>query len=283
MAFAPRVESFILAWAAADLIAALLFWAAALSTMRQFRWRDGRFSLARLRDENPGIVGLAGITNAGQSFTLVGKQGAVLLVGFFATPAAAGAFRVAHQLGQAVAKVGQLLSLSLFPELMRARTASRDPEHFRGLLRRTVGFASIAGVLVFLLLLLAGEALLKLIAGADFTSAYPLLLLLGSAAIIDFVAVGFGPALIAADRAWVTFRIQLFAALVLVGLLFLLVFRFGPIGAAAAMLAASLISAVLMGIATVRALRIQNPPVAGAEAVVLAGATADVDRVDRIG
>ncbi|HEX8215364.1 MAG TPA: lipopolysaccharide biosynthesis protein [Allosphingosinicella sp.] len=283
MALAPRVESFILAWAAADLIAAAFFWTAAIATMKGLKWRQGSFSLTRLREENPGIVGLAGITNAGQSFTLVGKQGAVLLVGYFATPAAAGAFRVAHQLGQAMAKVGQLLSLSLFPELMRARTASEGPEHFRALLLRTVGFASIAGVLVFLLLLLGGEFLLKLVSGAEFAGAYPLLLLLGSAAIIDFVAVGFGPALIAADRAWTTFRIQLFAAVILVGLLFALVSQFGPGGAAAAMLAGSLLSAVLMGLATMRALRTGDPPVEGAEAVVLAGATADVDRVDRIG
>ena len=283
MAFAPRVESFILAWAAADLIAAAFFWTAAIATMKGFKWREGSFSLPRIREENPGIVGLAGITNAGQSFTLVGKQGSVLLVGYFATPAAAGAFRVAHQLGQAMAKVGQLLSLSLFPELMRARTASQDPEHFRALLTRTVGFAAIAGVVVFLFLLIAGEFLLKLVSGPEFAAAYPLLLLLGSAAIVDFVAVGFGPALIAADRAWVTFRIQLFAAVLLVGLLFVLVFRLGPIGAAAAMLAASVLSAVLMGLATLRALRRRDPPVEGADAVVLAGATADVDRVDKAG
>jgi hypothetical protein len=49
------------------------------------------------------------------------------------------------------------------------------------------------------------------------------------------------------------------------------------------MRAASLLSAVLMGFATIRVLKKQNPAVEGAEAVVLAGATADVDRVDRIG
>jgi len=283
MAFAPRVESFILAWAVADLIAAAFFWTAAIDTMKDFRWREGSFSVSHLREENPGIVSLAGITNAGQSFTLVGKQGAVLLVGLFASPAAAGGFRVAHQMGQAMAKLGQLLSLSLFPELMRARTTSHDPEHFRGLLRRTVALASLAGALIFLLLLLLGKWLLTFISGPEFASAYPLLLLLGSAAIVDFVAVGFGPALIAADRAWVTFRIQLFAAVMLAGLLFLLISQLGPIGAAIAMLAASLLSAVLMGAAAARVLRRRDPPVEGADAVVIAGATVDVDRVDRIG
>lgn len=282
LAFAPKIESFVIAWAAADLIAAAVFWSAALATMKGLPWAEGRFSVARLREENAGIVGLAAITNAGQSFSLVGKQGAVLVVGLFASPAAAGAFRVAHQIGQAMAKVGQLLALSLFPELMRARTASANPRKFGKLLRRTIAFAAVAGIAIFLLLVVGGVPLLKLIAGQDFTAAYPLLLLLGAAAIVDFIAVGFGPALIAADRALVAFRIQLFTALVLVGLLSFLVSRMGPTGAAIAMLAASVLSAALMAAATIRALKTEDPTVKAADAAMLAGSADDTDRADDV-
>lgn len=280
--FAPSIESFIVAWAVADLIGGLTFWIMAIRAMRGLPWSEGRLSTKLLREENVGIVGLAAVTNAGQSFTLVGKQGAVLVVGLFASPAAAGAFRIAHQIGQAVAKLGQLLSLSLFPELMRARTVSADARHFRELLGRTVGIAAGAGMLIFLLLVTAGEPLLELVAGEDFTSAYPLLVLLGAAAIIDFISVGFGPALIAADRAMLSFKIQLFVSITLLGLLFLLVIEAGPAGAGFAMLAASALSALMMAVATIRALKAEDPAVGQKEAVMLAGSAADTDRIDKI-
>jgi O-antigen/teichoic acid export membrane protein len=283
MLLMPRVAGFVVAWIVADVIAASAFWFSASRPLRRLPWRSASLRWAVLSEENPGLLKFAGITNAGQTFTLVGKQVSVLLVGLFASPAAAGGFRLAHQLGQAMAKVGQLLAMALFPEFMKAKAASRDPAHFRGLLARTVRIGCIAGAVILALLFFAGKPLLELIAGKDFVPFYPLLLLLGTAAVLDFIGVGLQPALVATDRAGTAFRIQLFVALLILALLFLLLPMLGAQGGGIALLVSSAVGLTLMGSATYRALRRRDPEVSETDAIILEGAAADVDQPERNG
>jgi O-antigen/teichoic acid export membrane protein len=283
LALLPTVEGFLTAWAAAELIAAAVFWGFAACTIRGLPWRASPLGWAAVRAENPDIVRLAGFTNASQSFHLTGKQVAVLLVGLFASPAAAGGFRLSHQLGQAMAKVGQLLARALFPELMRTRTLSADPAHFAQLLGRTVRIAAAGGAVILLILFLAGKPLLGLIAGEEFLPAYPLLLLLGTAAVIDLVGVGFEPALIAAGRAGTAFRIQLTVAVALIALLVGLLSAYDAIGGGFALLIGSLLGFVLMAGATLRAFRRGDPEVTASDAAILKGAGEDVDRPQELG
>ena len=281
-AVAPTVEGFLIVWAAAEVIGAAAFWRTAATTMKALPWRASPLSWAAIRADNPGIVRLAGITNASQTFQLAGKQVAVLLVGLFASPAAAGGFRLAHQLGQAFAKVGQLLARALFPELMRARALSADPDHFAHLLTRTVRIAAVGGGAILALLFFAGRPLLALVAGEEFVAVYPLLLLLGAAAVIELVGVGFEPALIAAGRAGTAFRIQLLVAVVLLALLVTLLPARGAIGGGIALLAGAALSFVLMAAATVRAFRRRDPEVSRSDATILQGTRDDVDRAEEL-
>lgn len=283
LAFAPDVRGFLVAWAVAEVIAATAFWAFAASTLKRLPWRSSRLSWRAVRRDNPGIVRLAGFTNASQSFQLAGRQVAVLLVGLFASPAAAGGFRLAHQLGQAMAKVGHLLARALFPELMRARTLSADPDHFKQLLTRTMRISALFGAGVLAILYSFGEPLLGLVAGREFVAVYPLLLLLGGAAVVDLVGVGFEPALIAADRAGLAFRIQLFVAATLVALLVALLSAYGAIGGGVALLIGALLGFVLLAAATFRAFRRRDPAVTHSDATIIEGAQSDVDRPDALG
>lgn len=278
----PQIQSFLMAWAAAEIVSSTVFWWFAIRTTRRLPWRASALALPALKADNPGIAHFAGITNAGQTFALASRQLPVLLVGLFVTPAAAGGFRLAHQLGQALAKVSQLAARSLFPELMRARALSTDPDHFAQLLGRTIRLAAVAGAVILAILLIAGKPLLGLIAGQAFLPAYPLLLLLGTAAVIDLVGVSFEPALIASGRAGVSFRIQLFVAVALVGSLVALVKLVGTVGAGVAVLAGSLLAFCLLGAATYRAIRRRDPPVTPADAAMLEGAEEDVDRPEAL-
>ncbi len=277
------IEGFLLAWILAELMSGAAYWIGALRAARGIKWRGSGFSWKHIFAENPGIVSLAVATNASSTFALSSRQVAVLLVGFFVTPAAAGGFRLAHQLGNAVAKLSQLFSRALFPELMRARALSVDPDHFARLLRRSVRMAALCGAVIFALLLGIGEPLLRLVGGEAFSSAYPLLLLLGTAAVFDMMGVAFEPALIAMGRSVTSFRIQFVTAVLLVGSLVLLLSRYGTIGAGVAVLGGSTLGFAMMAWATARTLRRRDPVVGEEDAVIIEGRSADVDRPENLG
>ena len=256
-AIAPNLRTFLLVWGASEAVTALVYWVL-VARSKAVRLGRGLPSASEVRDQNPGILGFAGVTNGGRTLLLASQQLPVLLIGLWASPAAAGGYRLAHQLGRAIAKLPQLFARALFPELMRVQTQA-GAEQFAPMLRRVLLFAGIGGAAIFAVLYFAGEWLLVLIAGEAFLPAYPLLLLLGAAGVIEMLSVGFEPALIASDRAGLSFRLQLIVALALVTMLILFVQPMGPVGAAAAILAASILRFVLMAAAVGRSIRRHDP------------------------
>ena len=254
-ATSPSLLAYIVAWSVAELASAAVFWAAALKLVRRLPWRAARIDRAALLAENPGLSRFAIVTNAMQIFALAAKQLPVLIVGAFATPSAAGGFRLGGQLGQASAKIAQLASRAIFPELMRTRAFASGPGEFVVLFRRTFQLSLGLGLVLLAILIFAGKPLLILIAGQAFAFAFPVLLILGIAAIVEIVGAGFEPALTAVHRVGAAFRVRIIANLVLVIGLFVLTPRFGAEGAAAAVLAGSLVGFVGMALALRRAMR----------------------------
>lgn len=250
----PSIQGFLIAWAVSEIAASLLYSVLAFRAAKNLPWRDGRLSLAALRTENPGIFRFAAATNGSETVSLAARQLPMLMVGYFASPMAAGHYRLAHQLGRALARVSQLFARALLPELMRIHIVAGSAAGFGPMLGRIVRTAAIGGVALMLLMLVIGKPALVLVAGPEFAGAYPLLLLLGTAAVIEVVAVAFEPALLASGRAGVAFRVQATAAAAMIALMLLLIPRLGTIGAASAVLVGSLISTVLLGLAVKRAL-----------------------------
>ena len=259
--FSPDVEGFLMAWIAAEFVASATVWSFAQASIRGLPWREGRLSLKRLRAENDGLIRFAGATNASQTFNLVGKQLPVLLVGFFSSAAQAGGFRLAHQLGRAGMQLSQLISRALLPELVRSRTMSEGPQHLRSLLKRTVRASLIGGALMLAILFFAGKAILGLVAGPAFLPMYPLLLMLGTAAVIDLVGVSFEPALIATGKAGLAFRIQLVVTTALIAALLALLPGQGATGAGIALLISSALGFLLKGLAALSAVWRNDPMV----------------------
>jgi O-antigen/teichoic acid export membrane protein len=105
------------------------------------------------------------------------------------------------------------------------------------------------------ILFLAGKPALLLVAGNAFEPAYPLLLLLGMAAALDFAGVNFQPALLATGKATLMLKLRLFVTASLLAALFLLLPRYGATGAAMATLTSSMIGLLLFGVAAWRAVR----------------------------
>ncbi len=249
--FRPSVTGFLIAWAVAELLTAAAHWVLALREARgalvPAHWR-GIVTAGR---DNPGLWRFAAITNMGTTLNALGKQFSVLLVGLVAGPAAAGGYRLAFQLGRALAKLSDLMSRSAFAELARVHVAHTAAQ-LRKLFRHATRFSVVAAVVIVALLLLIGKPALGLVAGRDYLSAYPLLLMLGTAAALDIGGSSFEPALMATGRAATAFRLRLWSTIIQAALLAALLPTWGVTGAAVATLAASALSLLLFGIATWR-------------------------------
>jgi O-antigen/teichoic acid export membrane protein len=254
----PAVRHFLLAWAAAEVTMALVYWILASRTegwdLRSVSWRDVKAVPA----EHPGLWQFVAITNAGVTLRSVSRQFTVLLVGLVVGVTAAGAYRLAHQLGQALARIGDLLSRAIFAELARVHSGGGG-DKLNSLFRSTTRFALGGSVVIVAILLLAGKPLLGLVAGPEFLGAYPLLLILGIAAAVEMVGVSFEPALMATGRAGTAFELRVVATLFLLTMMAILLPPMGARGAALATLAASIFAVLLFGWFTRRALMRENP------------------------
>ncbi len=248
----PSVNGFLLAWAVTEFVTAGAYWGLVWlrigptlhgQTMRQF---------AAVPAEHDGFWRFALFSNVNTTLNSAGQQIALLTVGYVTGAAAAGFFRLAYQLGQALLTLAEMLSRALYAELARVQ-ASSSPAAMTRLLRRTNRAALLAGGAMVALLVLAGRPALQLIGGAAYLPAYPLLVLLGGAAAAQLIGVSFEPALLALNRTGVLLLIRVAAMCGLIELLLWWLPRYGAIGAAAAVLAASLAGVAMLGVAARRA------------------------------
>lgn len=249
----PTVSGFLVAWALAEVLTAAAYWILLARTGDlQLLKRGG--SLKGVIREHPGIVRFALSTNANSTLGLSSKQVPLLLVGGIAGTASAGAFRLALQLAQALTKFSQLLARAAFPEIVRA-VGTGGMHRVGGLIGRSFLMTSIIAAVVFVIIVVAGKPVLTLMGGSAFARGYPILIWLAAAGCVDLMIVGFEPLLLAANRSGLTFVVRLIAAAVLFAVAFLLDDRLGVIGVAIAVVANSLVIALLLGIATMRLLR----------------------------
>ena len=190
----PSVEKFLIAWAAVDLLEAAAYWVMArrlcpeavrLSHLRE--WRGA------IRD-NPGIERFALITYTAATLEAAVRYGPLLAVGALVGTRAAGLYRLAAQLSQALSKLSTLLTRAVYAEVARARVATGAAE-FRKLVVQTSLIAGGAGALVVAIALIAGGDLLRLVGGDGFGGGGKLLIPLALAASFDLASVAFEPVL----------------------------------------------------------------------------------------
>ena len=257
VASGATIERLLAAWAAAEILTALLYWTKATRIIRpQAQWWR-LSSLRAIPTELPGILGYAGLVNATSTLRVAGRQLPVLLVGGIVGPASAGLYRVAFQLAQALANVSEMTSRAVFAELMRAQS-DRSPSELASLFRRAALLALGTAVIIAVVVLTLGEPMIALLAGPAFAGAYPLLLFLGIAAALDAAGVAFEPALVATERAGLAFGLRAVATAVLVGLLVLLLRPYGAPGAAAATMLGSMTAMLLLGWAAWRTIHARS-------------------------
>lgn len=251
-AWQPSIEGFLAAWAMAEVLTAIAFWWAVSRSGDLALLRQSHFTRSQINSENPGLLRFAFSTNANVSISLSEKQVPLLLVGAFVGPAAAGAFRLAFQLAQALSKLAQMLTRAAFPELVHA-VRTTPPEKVARLLRKMLLASSASAAVIMMLVAASGTMILALVGGKEYVSAYPILLWLAAAACIDLATVGFEPVLMALHRAGTAFVVRVLSALVFIAVTLVLTIRMEAIGASIAMVVGTIVAKAMLAAVTMRA------------------------------
>lgn len=253
--FAGTIETFLAIWALSEIAASLLlWWMAARGLARRGislrpDWPHG------VTGDNPQLWRFAWMSNATGSVNLIWQQLGTLAVGGSMGEAAAGGFRLAFQIAQALAKPALLLGRVIYPELTRFD----ERTEIARVLWRTSAVSALCGLVLVGLAALAGRPLLGLIGGPDFTAAAPLLTILTLAVAIDLAGFVLEPALMAAGRAGWALLARSAGAVTYAALLFALIGRWGAYGVAYAAVAGSLVAAALSLVLTRRSGLFRQP------------------------
>jgi O-antigen/teichoic acid export membrane protein len=236
----PTVAGFLWAWAAAEVLTALVTWRAA---MRERRLTLEPAELMRFVREEPLMWRFVLMTNLSSTLTMTAKHVTLIIIGALSGPAGAGMFRVAAQLAQALAKATQTFSRAAYSELVHASSTGSD----RALLLQLTLVAGAGASVMVAVTAVFGEPLLHLIATEQFSGAYwPVVILVGAAG-LDLLGFAFEPAMTARGDTAAAFWLRLASTGVLVALLFLMLPPYGIIGGAWATFGGSLAALVLTG------------------------------------
>lgn len=247
----PTLINFLIVWALSEAIHAIGYW---LFALWQSRDVIGPRNLGRAKQtvrENVGIGEFLLISNLGSTFAGLSQNIALLIVGYFVGPTAAGLYRLASQLSVAMTKISSLLSRAIFAEVNLVR-AHQGAEAMQLLFRKASRMLFITGGTVILIVLVIGKPALFYMSGAAFLPAYPLLILLAAAASIDLAGAIYEPTLLSGSGARTALILQACIAALFIAMLLLGLHYYGALGAAAAMVAAAIVRLLLFGIAARR-------------------------------
>ena len=256
--FSPTIQGFLIAWAAAEILTTAIYWAfvhraGALRDILEtpMNWRA-------VERENKGLSHFLWSTNLQSTLGLASRQAPLLLVGGMAGPAAAGGFRLALQLANALSKLSLLLTRAAFPEVVRSIRSV--PRHrLAGLVGRIAASCLAGGLIAMLVVVISGRAFLGLVGGESFGAAYGILLWLAGAACIEIAAASFEPILLTVHRAGTAMIARALAVLLQFAVMAALLPSFGAIGAAMSVCAGALCAAFFLGFSLFRYAKTHEP------------------------
>ena len=223
-------EVYVAIWFATDLGGDLLLWFFAWRELRRRGMLEGIRPTLK-PTTLPGAWRFAIHVNLTSSLTTAWGPIARLVVGGLLGPSSAALFRVASSLADSAQKPADFLSKAFYPEVVRMDLATKHPWKLMKRSALTAGLAALAAVA---LLLIAGQPLVKLIFGAEFLGAYPILMVLIIAPVIGIFSFPLPSMLYALDRPDAPLKARLVGTIVYFGVIAPLSWRFGVMGAAAA-------------------------------------------------
>ena len=256
--FSAGLTTYLLVWLVAGWLGAVVaFWFAWREAHRRDLLRGMTLSLKHLSAENDGMWRYTIFPNLHSSVSLIPSQGATFIVGVLMGPAAAGLFKIARELGVAMAKPIDLINQALFPDISRL---VRGGEWAR--LRRTAVRAGLlaggTGLAVTIIALVLGGPLIDFLFGRSFVAAAPLLIVLCLATAVRMIAFPADPILYALHKPQVALLIAIGTSLLFLLLLIVWADK-GVIAAGLAFLAMNVAATFLStGAATMCTRQIQN-------------------------
>ncbi len=251
----PDILGFLIAWAISEAIGSLSYWWLAYHHGRGSVGPVDASGLKGKFAKTPGFFRFAIATNLSATLGAVTSQGPLLLLGLYVGETAAGLYRLAQQLANALGKITSLFSRALFAEMARSHERG-DHDTRKAELRAIARFSSRlgmgSGLLITVLIVTLGKFILGTMSGAAYLPAYPILLLLGIAGAVDMMGSSYEPLLLAANRVRQSVMIRLAMTLSLVGLLFWLMPVYGTQGAATAVLTIAVLGFIARALAARR-------------------------------
>ncbi len=249
-----NVVTFLLVWAAAELLTTLALWAVALRELarRKLAHIPRGSWLRTVVAETPGLWRFAWLTNASSTIQLVWRQAGTLAVAVVVNPATAGGYRLAQQIAQALSKPITSLARAGYPEF--AHMVARGDPLLVTVIRRIMLLTVSAGAVLVVLVALFGHFVITTVAGDDFAFATPFLFLLSVAVAFELSGVVLEPLLLALGRPGRVLVIRTGAAAIYIMALAGMMAMFGAMGAAMGAVAGSMTLFIALAVATWKAM-----------------------------
>jgi len=197
-----------------------------------FRWNE-------LKKPEVGFWNFVGVVYWQTGIDLLPKHVSVLLAGNLLGPAAAGLFRLAREFSTVLTQPAVTLREVLFPDLTRSFHA--DDGGIHSIPFKTAVIAGLAGLVIVLFSVIAGDPMLGII-GPEYIPAAPLLTMLLLAATFDLSCASLRAAAYAMGRASTILKIHVAGIITYLALFFLLTPFTGLTGPGWAAIIASLLA-----------------------------------------
>ena len=244
--FYQNISAFLLFWFSAGAIQCFAtVWFGWREFSRRGLGKDMNLSLKHLLRPHDGILSFIWASHVNKTLYTSSVHIATLIVGALSGPAGAGLFKIAQESAMVLIKPAQLFTETVYPEMTKIAVIDNFSRLWSVIKDSALVGGGIAGS-ILLLVFLFGESLLGLFFGAEYVSAYDILVLLMIGAAITLTSFALEPALFSIGRPDVSMYVRVFTTLLNIGILVWLVPKIGLVGAGLGAIAGSLATALLL-------------------------------------
>ena len=194
----------------------------------------------------PGAWRFAINVNLTTSMNVTAGPIANLFVGGILGPAAAGMYRIAKGLAQAIKNPAELLEKAFYPEVMRQDFTTKRPWN---LMLRSSAVAALIGGIICAVVLIGGQFLITEVFGRQYLGAYPVVAIMIIATLLSAISFPVVPMLYALHRTNITVAAKFWATAVFLLSLYPLCRWAGIAGAGIAYVIGDVLGIVLMMVA----------------------------------
>lgn len=183
----------------------------------------------------PGVWKFVGTTNLSSSIRLGAEQFDILIVGATLGTAAAGIYKIAKKLGDIPGQLGQPIQQTAYPDMAKL-WAEGNFNRFRSYILRIGAISGMGGLAIWLCFVIAGGWILNFAVGAEYESAYGLMVVYMLGNVIYLFGVAFRPAILSMHHPERILYIYIGGHVVFFVTLFVLLDKIGVMGASIAQL-----------------------------------------------